>query len=91
MSHAGSFVNILGGHNYPSLIRGSTIRDIRIFLQAGSKDNDHPIGNWWLSNLQMESALQYRNYDYKFVGGTGGHDGEHGGAILPESLEWLWR
>ena len=25
-----------------------------------------------------------------FVPGTGGHDGNHGGAILPESLIWLW-
>jgi hypothetical protein len=30
-------------------------------------------------------------YDYKFVGGTGGHSGKHGGAILPDSLRWLWR
>ena len=21
----------------------------------------------------------------------GGHNGKHGGAILPESLRWLWR
>jgi len=28
---------------------------------------------------------------YKFVGGTGGHSGKHGGAILPDSLRWLWR
>ena len=48
-------------------------------------------GNWWLSNLQMESALEFRGYDYKFVGGEGEHNGEHGGSILPESLEWLWR
>jgi enterochelin esterase family protein len=25
------------------------------------------------------------------VGGTGGHSGKHGGAILPDSLRWLWR
>jgi len=23
--------------------------------------------------------------------GDGAHNGEHGGAILPESLMWLWR
>jgi len=40
--------------------------------------------------LQMRSALEFRKYDYRFVGGDGGHDGEHGGAILPESLTWLW-
>jgi enterochelin esterase family protein len=91
MSHVGSFTDIRGGHVYPTLIRKSTNRDIRVFLQDGSNDLDNFAGNWWLSNLQMESALKFRGYDHKFVGGTGGHNGEHGGAILPESLEWLWR
>lgn len=91
LSHVGSFTDIRGGHVYPTLIRKSAKRDIRVFLQDGSNDLDVQAGNWWLSNLQMESALKFRGYDYKFVGGTGGHNGEDGGAILPESLEWLWR
>lgn len=91
MSHIGSFTDIQGGHVYPTLIRKSAKRDIRVFLQDGSNDLNLHLGNWWLSNLQMESALKFRGYDHKFVGGTGGHDGEHGGAILPESVEWLWR
>lgn len=91
LSHIGSFTDIRGGHVYPSLIRKWAKRDIRVFLQDGSNDLDRPAGNWWLSNLQMESALKFRGYDYRFEGGTGGHDGEHGGKILPESLEWLWR
>lgn len=91
MSHVGSFTDIRGGHAYPSLIRKSAKRDIRVFLQDGSNDLDVIAGNWWLSNLQMEAALKFRGYDYKFVGGNGEHNGEHGGAILPESLEWLWR
>jgi enterochelin esterase family protein len=91
LSHVGSFTDIRGGHVYPTLIRKSSKRDIRVFLQDGSNDLNDSRGNWWLSNLQMESALAFRDYDYKFVGGTGGHNGEHGGAILPESLGWLWR
>lgn len=91
LSHVGSFTDIRGGHVYPSLIRKSAKRDIRVFLQDGSNDLDVQAGNWWLSNLQMEAALKFRDYDYKFVGGEGGHDGEHGGVILPQSLEWLWR
>ena len=65
-------------------------KDIKIFLQDGSADLDNQFGNWWLANLQMESALKFKGYDYKFVGGTEGHNGKHGGAILPESLKWLW-
>ena len=91
LSHIGSFTDIRGGHVYPTLIRKSAKRNIRVFLQDGSNDLDAIFGNWWLSNLQIESALKFRGYDYKFEGGTGGHDGKHGGAILPQSLEWLWR
>ena len=66
-------------------------KPIRVFLQDGDKDLDNVWGNWWLANLQMEAALKFKKYDYKFVGGTGGHSGQHGGAILPDSLCWLWR
>ncbi len=91
LSHIGSFADIRGGHAYPTLVRKSATRPIRVFLQDGEADLDNQYGNWWLSNLQMAAALNYRNYDYKFVGGTGAHNGEHGGAILPDSLRWLWR
>ena len=91
LSHVGSFTNIRGGHVYPALIRKTANKPLRIFLQDGTEDVDNEHGNWWLSNLQMESALKFKKYDYKFVGGEGGHNGKHGGAILPDSLRWLWR
>jgi quercetin dioxygenase-like cupin family protein/enterochelin esterase-like enzyme len=90
LSHIGSFTDIRGGHIYPALIRKSSKRDIKVFLQDGSNDLDNQFGNWWLANQQMASSLNYKGYDFKFVAGTGGHDGKHGGAILPESLRWLW-
>ena len=90
LSHIGSFTNIRGGHVYPALVRDHARKDLKIFLQDGSNDLDNVHGNWWLSNLQMESALKFKQYDYKFVGGVGSHSGRHGGAILPESLTWLW-
>lgn len=91
LSHIGSFTNIRGGHVYPALIRKTEPKPIRVFLQDGENDLDNAHGNWWLSNLQMEKALAFSKYDHKFVGGTGRHNGKHGGAILPESLRWLWR
>ncbi len=91
LSHVGSFTNIRGGHVYPFLIRKTDPKPIRAFLQDGDKDLDNRHGNWWLSNLQMEAALKFAKYDHKFVGGHGGHNGAHGGQILPESLRWLWR
>ncbi|MEY3175992.1 MAG: hypothetical protein RLZZ436_3906 [Planctomycetota bacterium] len=91
LSHVGSFTNIRGGHHYPAIIRKTDRRPIRVFLQDGEHDLDNEHGNWWLGNLQMQLALKFKNYDYQFVGGTGGHNGRHGGAILPDSLRWLWR
>ncbi len=91
LSHVGSFTNIRGGHVYPALIRKTERKPIRIFLQDGSNDLDNLHGSWPLSNQQMAAALKFAGYDYKFVFGDGGHNGKQGGAILPESLRWLWR
>lgn len=91
MSHVGSFTNIRGGHVYPSLIRKTDPKPIRVFLQDGSEDLDNAHGNWPLANQQMAAALKFANYDYKFVYGEGAHNGIHGGAILPDALRWLWR
>ncbi len=91
LSHVGSFTNIRGGHVYPALIRKTERKPIRVFLQDGENDLDNLHGNWPLSNRQMAAALEFSKYDYKFVMGTEGHNGKHGGAILPESLKWLWR
>jgi enterochelin esterase-like enzyme len=91
LSHIGSFTNIRGGHHYPALIRKTERKPIRIFLQDGANDLDNLHGNWPLANQQMAAALKFMNYDYQFVFGEGTHSGKHGGAILPESLRWLWR
>lgn len=91
LSHVGSFTNIRGGHVYPALIRKTDPKPIRVFLQDGSEDLDNAHGNWPLANQQMAAALKFAKYDYKFVYGEGGHNGIHGGAILPDSLRWLWR
>lgn len=91
LSHIGSFVNIRGGHNYAAQLRKTDRKPIRIFLQGGAGDLDNEHGNWPLANQQMAKSLAFKEYDYKFVYGTGAHNAIHGGAILPESLRWLWR
>ena len=87
----GSFTNIRGGDVYPGLIRKTAKKPIRVFLQAGANDLDNQHGHWPLANQQMAAALRFAKYDYRFEMGVGGHNGKHGGAILPESLVWLWR
>jgi enterochelin esterase family protein len=91
LSHVGSFTNIRGGHDYEARIRKTKpAKPIKVFLQDGSNDLDNEFGNWPLANQQMFASLKYMKYDVKFVFGEGKHSGVHGGAILPESLEWLW-
>ncbi len=91
VSHIGSFTNIRGGHVYPSLIRKTEKKPLRVFLQDGENDLDNLHGHWPLANRQMAAALEFKGYDSKFVLGTGAHSGQHGGAIFPETLRWLWR
>lgn len=91
LSHIGSFTNIRGGDAYPGRIRKEAKHPLRVFLQDGNNDLDNEHGNWPLGNQQMAAALKFRDYDYQFVYGQGAHNANHGGAILPESLRWLWR
>jgi enterochelin esterase family protein len=91
LSHVGSFTNIRGGDVYPGLIRKTERKPIRVFLQDGAGDLDNLHGSWPLANRSMAASLKFMDYDYKLVFGDGGHNGKHGGVILPESLRWLWR
>lgn len=92
-----------GGDLYPGLVRKSPIRPIKIFLQDGSNDLNNEHGNWFLANQQMVSALEWANshaneigdkgprYDIKHIWGDGGHSDQHGGALMPDILRWLWK
>ncbi len=91
-----------GGDLYPTLIRKNPIKPIRIYLQDGDKDLSNEHGNWFLANQQMLSAFEYANakadkdgtlgarYELKHNWGDGAHSDQHGGALLPEILEWIW-
>ena len=91
VSHIGSFTNIRHGDTYPGLIRKTERKPIRVYLQDGSNDLDNQHGNWPLANQQMYAALSFKEYDVKFDYGEGAHNGNHGGAMLPYALRWLWR
>ncbi|MBW3625432.1 MAG: esterase family protein [Armatimonadetes bacterium] len=94
ISLIGSYTNIRSGHIYPDLIRDYRRKPIRIFLQDGIHDNRNPIDpdrDWYLQNREMEAALKAKRYDMAVVFGEGGHSDDHGGAILPDILRWLWR
>jgi enterochelin esterase family protein len=91
LSQIGSFTNIRGGHVYPALIRKTERKPLRVFLQDGANDLNNLFGDWPLANQEMASALRFAGYDVRFEFGDGAHNGKHGGAILPDTLRWLWR
>jgi sugar lactone lactonase YvrE len=90
-SSIGTYVGLRGGNNYPTLIRKTEPKPIRIFLQDGANDLNSYGGNWFLANQEMLSAFEFAGYDMTHVWGDGGHSGKHATAIFPEALRWLWR
>jgi enterochelin esterase family protein len=93
VSHVGSFTNIRGGNKYPEIIRTADKKPLRIFLQDGADDlRDSRVGwNWVEANALMHAALEFKDYDHKYVFGEGGHNGNQGGVIFPDAMRWLWR
>lgn len=91
ISHVGSFTNIRGGNCYPSRVRANGKKPIRVFLQGGVGDLNHHLGDWAVANFDMASALKWKGYDMRFEFGRGGHTFHHAGAILPQTLKWVFR
>lgn len=79
--------------DYPRLIASEPVRPVRVLLQVGHRDLgwDEADDNWLAANLEVGAALLRRGYDVRLVVGDGGHDGNHGGVVLPDALRWLWR
>jgi len=94
ISMIGSFTDIRGGHVFPRLVLEAEKKPIRVFLQDGTKDNPNTKNvrrDWHLQNKLMVAALQEKGYDMQYVFGEGAHSDNHGGAIIPEMLRWLFR
>jgi enterochelin esterase family protein len=91
LSWVGSFVDLRGGHVYPSLIRITERKPVRVYLLDGENDLDNPFGNWPLANKQMAAALKYMNYDYRMDWNQCFHGSKGMAPVLPEALRWLWR
>jgi enterochelin esterase-like enzyme/sugar lactone lactonase YvrE len=91
-SSVGSFTNLRGGDAYPSLVRKTEPKPIRIYMADTSGDVDNAAGSWWWANQQMASALKYMGYDVRFDQAEGyAHNADFGGARFPDAMKWLWR
>jgi gluconolactonase len=90
-SGIGTYVDLRGGARYPSLIRKTEPKPLRIFLQDGSADLNIYAGDWWMANQTMERALTYAGYEVNHAWGEGGHNGKHQAAVFPDAMRWLWK
>ena len=91
-SSVGSFTNLRGGNVYPSLVRKTEPRPIRVYMADTSGDIDNAFGSWPWSNQLMASALRYMGYDVRFDWAEGyAHNADFGGAHFPDAMKWLWR
>lgn len=90
--NVGSFTNLRGGNVFPSLVRKTEPKPLRIYSADTSGDVDNAFGSWAWSNQLMASALQYMGYDIRFDWAEGyGHNSDFSGARFPEAMKWLWR
>jgi gluconolactonase len=84
-----------GGDHYPTLVRKTEPKPIRIFMQDGSHDQltnyIGEVGDWWLSNQTMNSAFEFAGYQVTHVWGEGSHNGRHPTTIFPDATRWLWK
>ncbi len=91
-SSVGSFTNLRGGNVYPSLVRKTEPKPIRVYMADTSGDVDNAFGSWPWANQQMASALKYMGYDVRFDWAEGyAHNADFGGARFPDAMKWLWR
>jgi enterochelin esterase family protein len=90
LSAIGSFTDIRGADRYPTLIRRHDPKPIKVFLQSGENDLDTIFGSWPIANKSMAAALAYRDYEYRFEYGDGGHSLDHMAELFPDALRWLW-
>ncbi|MDQ6707680.1 MAG: alpha/beta hydrolase-fold protein, partial [Acidobacteriota bacterium] len=81
-----------GGQDYPEKILREPKRNIRVWLQDGSEDQENPhYGSWPLANVRMANALKLTGHDFRFSFGKGTHNGGQGAAEFPAEMMWLWR
>jgi hypothetical protein len=48
-------------------------------------------GDWWKANESIERALIFSGYEVNHAWGEGQHNGQHGTAIFPQAMRWLWK
>jgi len=88
----GTYVGMRGADMYPTLIRKTEPKPIRIYLQDGAADTWNPLfDNWFTQNKSMEESLTFAGYDVTHTWGVLGHNTSQADSIFPDVMRWLWR
>jgi len=98
LSLIGTYVDMKGAEELPSLVRKTEPRPLRVFMQDGRNDHIVPgqpwgisfAGSWPINNQVMFEALKFAGYDARLVMGEGLHNTRQGAVLMPEALRWLW-
>ncbi len=90
-SMIGTYVGLRGGNDYPTLIRKTEPKPLRIFLQDGKNDLNIYGGDWWMANQTMQRALEFAGYEHTHRWDDGGHSRKEGNKIMEQALAWLWK
>lgn len=89
-SMVGTFTGHRGGDDYPTLVRRTEPKPLRVFIQGNTDDLDLGSGDWWMANLALQRALEFSAYETAHEWGEGGHNQKHGASIFPKVMRWLW-
>jgi len=87
---SGSWVAFRGGHEFPTMVRKFEARPIRAFLTTATHDMENAAGDWFLLDQEMDKALTFSGYDYKFRI----IDGRHVAGYIEnwrEGMAYLWK
>jgi len=90
-SAIGTYVDMRGGNDYPSLVRKVEPKPLRVFLQDGDNDMNIYGGDWWMANQEMDRALRFAGYEVEHAWGAGGHDGKQATEVFPAATRFLWK
>ncbi len=88
--NSGSFVAFRGGHEYPTLVRKHEAKPIRAYLTTGTRDMENCAGDWFLLDQEMDKALKFSGYDYRFRIIDGGHVAGYYDHHR-EAMAFLWK
>jgi len=90
-SAIGTYVGLRGGDRYPTLIRKTEPKPIRVYLQDGSNDLNIYGGDWWMANQTMERALVFAGLRGAARLGRGSAQRQSRHSHLSRRMRWLWR